>query len=252
MAFRIASPTFLPSNPRVKPSANEAPMLVPSSTAPLASIPSMASNPAESAVPIPSPILPALSASQALPVEFHHSLNGCAMILSQAIFSFSPKFLASFHSWELTIRCMLFLNPSTLAITHLEIFAPAFFQASPHSAMISWFSSIQVVILSSPGFIPSHKPCPHGLKSEFSRVSLRVDIIPLAVLDWLSIMPPKRLSMPRNNASIIFAASMLSLPMFAICSPVRPSSSCRIWLAGTPSSWSCKSSSVCARPLACI
>ncbi|AST56766.1 tail length tape measure protein [Thermoanaerobacterium thermosaccharolyticum] len=150
------------------------------------------------------------------------------------------------------MRCMLFLKSSTLAITHLEMFAPAFFQASPHCVMMSWFSSIHVVSFSSPGFMPSHRPCPQGLKSEFWRVSLRVDNIPFAVLDWLAIIPPKRFSMPRNNASITFAASMLSLPMFAICSPVRPSSSCRIWLAGTPSSWSCKSSSACARPLARI
>lgn len=176
------------------------------------------------ALPRPCPILAAFSDNQAFPVLFHQASKGSAIILSQARLTFSPKDSASFHSWEFTRSLTVFRRPSILSMTHLLMLAPASFQASPHSATVSWFSSSQVVTFSRPGLTPSHRPSPQFRIRLFWIVSFMVLIMPLAVLDWFAIMPPNRLSMPVRRAWIATEAFTLSFPMLATCSAVRPSS----------------------------
>ena len=116
IACQIALPTFSPSNPSRNPSANDFPMSTPSATAPPASTPSRARMPFFSPVPRPSPISDATFAIFSLPDVCHHSVKGCAMISSQAIFTL-PKKSAFCHSGPADISANLVFSPAIFSST---------------------------------------------------------------------------------------------------------------------------------------
>ena len=112
--FQTASATFFASKPERKPSINDFPMLMPSSTALPGSRPSRPRIPSFRAVPSPCPISFALPVSHVLPLPLHHLSNGSATSLSQATCTFSQSVSAFFHSELLVSDVTLFITLSIL------------------------------------------------------------------------------------------------------------------------------------------
>ena len=102
------------SKPAAKPSANERPMLTPSSAPWDMSMPSRARSPTFNAVPMPEPTSPATDAIFSLPVLSHHSRNGSAIISSHRILTL-PKKSASWKSAPPVISASLSLKLSAFS-----------------------------------------------------------------------------------------------------------------------------------------
>ena len=116
------------SNPFLKPAKKPAPTDCPSFIDSLTSIPRSASSPILIPLPIPCPMLVALSIKYCFPVLFHHALNGSATILSHAILSF-PQMSAFAQSSPLVNSSMVvrsqFIFSSTKSITSPMAFSIA-------------------------------------------------------------------------------------------------------------------------------
>ena len=113
--FRLSRITSK-SRPSIKPETKFPAMAAPSSMAPDGSTPSSARKPALMPLPRPRPRPAALSAKNWRPLPFHHSSNGSATILSQAMPSL-PQMSAFAHSSLAVNSAMVWRRSSTLAST---------------------------------------------------------------------------------------------------------------------------------------
>ena len=115
---QVFKPSRIPSKsrPSIKPETKFAPIAAPSSMAPVGSMPSSARNPAVMPLPRPRPRPAALSAKNWRPLPFHHSSNGSATILSQAMPSL-PQMSALAHSSLAVNSAMVWRRSSTFAST---------------------------------------------------------------------------------------------------------------------------------------
>ena len=113
MAFLNDAPTASVSKPEAKPSAKDFPMLMPCSAVSDTSMPRSIRMPVLIPVPIPAPMSFAAFANSCFPLPFHHSENGCAIILSHRTLTFPNRSISS-NPGVLTASRYRALNCSTL------------------------------------------------------------------------------------------------------------------------------------------